>query len=352
MRASSAAANRIELESQILSAALRQSWELSDLQGMNVASEELVQIFPDLLPVLKHEPSQQLLDYYQCLQLCYSDSPTLVQAQYLKMARNFLKQFGSNIAKDDYFKILNAGFVLRKPRLRLSHDLVGVRGALLNKSYGGDQYVPLSEEKVDLVVQAPTDTVASVDVVGGADVAAGIDVADVSAPAMDLEVEKSESKSLQPISDTPAAIDLDKVMTSVSKQDFTTQPVSDQSQDKPIRATKPKPAPVPQTIPMLVELLQYAQIIGPMEVQALKNQMAFAPEIPVKDLILGAGYVNEKEMKSLQLAEYLVTQGTITLAQFAVAMYDERTQGTRMAESLQNRGWLETSVNRYPGSQK
>jgi hypothetical protein len=35
------------------------------------------------------------------------------------------------------------------------------------------------------------------------------------------------------------------------------------------------------------------------------------------------------------------------MAQFAVAMYDERTQGIRMAESLQIRGWLETQVRTY-----
>ena len=53
-------------------------------------------------------------------------------------------------------------------------------------------------------------------------------------------------------------------------------------------------------------------------------------------------------MKSpFQLAEYLLSQEKITIDQFAVAMYDERTQGIRMAESLQVRGWLDTQVKGY-----
>jgi hypothetical protein len=82
-------------------------------------------------------------------------------------------------------------------------------------------------------------------------------------------------------------------------------------------------------------------------VQALINQMTLAPEIPVQELILSAGYVTDLELKSLQLAEYLLAQGKINMGQFAVAMYDERTQGVRMAESLQNRGWLETQVKTF-----
>ncbi len=100
----------------------------------------------------------------------------------------------------------------------------------------------------------------------------------------------------------------------------------------------------------MIELLKYAQIIGPAEVQALSNQMSIAPEVTIAELILSAGYVTETEMKSLQLAEILLSQEKITMAQFAVAMYDERTQGIKMAESLQVRGWLETQVRTYDDS--
>jgi hypothetical protein len=71
------------------------------------------------------------------------------------------------------------------------------------------------------------------------------------------------------------------------------------------------------------------------------------PDVPVADLVLSAGYVTESEMKSLQLAEFLLSQGKIDIGQFCVAMYDERLTGVRMAESLQVRGWLETNVQRY-----
>jgi len=101
-----------------------------------------------------------------------------------------------------------------------------------------------------------------------------------------------------------------------------------------------------------VELLRESQMIGPAEVQALVNQMHIAPEIPVHELVLSAGYATDLELKSLQLAEYLLSQGKITMAQFAVAMYDERTQNIRMAESLQIRGWLETEVKSYREDKK
>jgi hypothetical protein len=104
---------------------------------------------------------------------------------------------------------------------------------------------------------------------------------------------------------------------------------------------------VQQPLPMLIELLKAAQIIGSAEVQALTNQMRSFPDVPVADLVLSAGYVTESEMKSLQLAEFLLSQGKIDIGQFCVAMYDERLTGVRMAESLQVRGWLETNVQRY-----
>ncbi|MBK9281374.1 MAG: hypothetical protein IPM93_24710 [Candidatus Obscuribacter sp.] len=57
--------------------------------------------------------------------------------------------------------------------------------------------------------------------------------------------------------------------------------------------------------------------------------------------------MTDSEMKSLQLAEYLLSQGKINMGQFCVAMYDERMTGVKMAESLQVRGWLETQVSPY-----
>ena len=102
----------------------------------------------------------------------------------------------------------------------------------------------------------------------------------------------------------------------------------------------------PIKLPQLVNLMEQAQIIGSAEVLALTNQSKLAPEIPIEDLILSAGYVTEAELKSLQLAEYLFRQGKITMPQFMVAMYDERNRGIRMAESLQSRGWLDVEAKK------
>jgi hypothetical protein len=99
-----------------------------------------------------------------------------------------------------------------------------------------------------------------------------------------------------------------------------------------------------QPLPMVVQLLEAAQIISPVEVQALKAQMEFAPNIPVEKHILNAGYVTQSELTSIKLGESLLQQGKITMAQFQVAIYDERNSGLRMAESLQVRGWLSVEV--------
>ncbi len=70
--------------------------------------------------------------------------------------------------------------------------------------------------------------------------------------------------------------------------------------------------------------------------------MAIAPEIPLKELVLSAGYVTDTQMQSLQVGEYLLSSGQISMHQLAVAMYDELTGMCKMAESLQVRGWLNT----------
>jgi hypothetical protein len=167
--------------------------------------------------------------------------------------------------RQSYFRLLDAGYILRKPRLRLSHDLILIRGWLLQR-----QAIP-KDGTIEFTQSA-----------GGGE---------------------------------PAQL-------------LSTQPITPH-------------------LPMLVKLLKEAQIIGPAEVQALSNQMTIAPEIPAHELVLSAGYVTDLELKSLQLAEFLLNQGKITMPQFVVAMYDERTQGIRMAESLQIRGWLETEVKTF-----
>jgi hypothetical protein len=106
----------------------------------------------------------------------------------------------------------------------------------------------------------------------------------------------------------------------------------------------PPPVAGNKKVPMLIQLLEAAQFITPVEVQALIAQMAFAPNIPVEKLILNAGYITPHEMASVKLGESLLQSGKINMAQFQVAIYDERTSGLRMAESLQVRGWLSVEV--------
>ena len=50
MAETSGGANRIELESQILCASLRQSWAINDVKGVLTVVRQLYQLFPDLLP--------------------------------------------------------------------------------------------------------------------------------------------------------------------------------------------------------------------------------------------------------------------------------------------------------------
>jgi hypothetical protein len=109
-------------------------------------------------------------------------------------------------------------------------------------------------------------------------------------------------------------------------------------------ALAPPTAPAAKKVPVLIQLLEAAQFITPVEVQALIAQMAFAPNIPVEKLILNAGYITAQEMASVKLGESLLQSGKINMAQFQVAIYDERTSGLRMAESLQVRGWLSVEV--------
>jgi hypothetical protein len=266
----SGGANRIELESQILCASLRQSWAMVDVEGMITAARQLYQLFPDLLPPLKSNNGHQPVNLYDFLGISTDSPQTAVVAAYLRSVKKFLRDNSAKDNRDAYFMYLNAGYVLRKPRLRLSHDLVVVRHFLLEKKAIPD------DGTIDFV-EVPL---------------------------------KAEPPQL-----------------------VTTQQVT-------------------PLLPTLVELLKQAQIIGAAEVQALVNQMTLAPEIPVQELILSAGYVTDLELKSLQLAEYLLAQGKIDMGQFAVAMYDERTQGVRMAESLQNRGWLETQVKSFKDEAK
>lgn len=243
----------------MLCAALRQSWAGTDPQGSATSARELYQLFPDLLPPPRLEGIGRLINYYEVLGVTPQVSAGMAVAGFFRAAKRFLR--GPNVKehREDYNHILDAGFVLRKPRLRLSHDLMVVRGWLIQTKTIPD------DGTLELVAAA-------------------------NEPEVEVQLAKTQ--------------------------------------------------PIVVELPSLVRLLKEAQIIGPAEVQALTAQMSLAPEVPIERLVLDSGYVSQQEMYSLNLAESLLEQGKISMAQFQVAMYDERTSGIRMAESLQVRGWL------------
>ncbi len=231
---------------------------------------ELSELFPDLLPktIARSEDVPPPVNYYQVLEISAQNPNQAVIAAYMRKARKFLQKLrrsGESLIKcqDDYWRILNAGFILRKPRLRVSHDLMSARRWLM----------------------------------------------DVNAITADGRIVQTRAEEAE-------------------------------------KPTKPEPvAPQPEPVILIVEMLKQARFIGEAEEQALKAQMARAPEIPVERLILDSGYVSRQEMNSLKLAEMLLGQDKINMAQFQVAMYDERNSGIRFAESLQVRGWLPVDVN-------
>jgi hypothetical protein len=265
MAETSGGANRIELESQILCASLRQSWAINDVKGVLTVVRQLYQLFPDLLPPPRTDGEKNATSLYPLLGLSCDVSQTAVLSGYLRSVRNFLRQSSAKERREDYYRLLDAGYILRKPRLRLSHDLVAVRTWLIEQKAIGEDG-SLEAEVVPSLVTA------------------------------------------QEAVPKPQAITV----------------------------------PLEEKLPLLIDMLKACRVIGPAEVQALKNQMAIAPEIPLKELVLSAGYVTDTQMQSLQVGEYLLSSGQISMHQLAVAMYDELTGMCKMAESLQVRGWLKT----------
>ncbi len=260
--------NKVELESQVLCAALRQSWAVRDVNGSVTSARELYQLFPDLLPPPKPAADEASLCYYDLLGLKQQASANLVMSAFLRVAKRFLRNEKVKDNREAYCLILDAGFVLRKSRLRLSHDLFAVRHWLIqNKAIPEDGTLDVVEDLSEAVFE---------------------------------QLAKTQ--------------------------------------------------PIVSELPRLVQLLKESQFIGPAEIQALLAQTALAPEIPLERLVLDSGYVTQQEMNSLKLAEMLLDQGKITMAQFQVAIYDERTSGIRMAESLQVRGWLPVDVTEQSAS--
>lgn len=115
--------NRLELETQILSAALRKSIKAQDHNGTLASAQELFYLYPDLAPPPDAEnlPKE---NYYDLFSVELDADPKSILAAYFKSIKNSLRE--KKVPRDEpnrFLKLLNAGIVLRKHRLRLSHDL-------------------------------------------------------------------------------------------------------------------------------------------------------------------------------------------------------------------------------------
>ncbi len=331
--------NRIELESQILCAALRQSWADTDATGMVKSCLELSTIFPDLLP----PPSPQVTNpsnYYDVLEIdCDVNTPKIIAA-YFKAVKKFLRENPKpRNLKDEYYRLLNAGFILRRPRSRLSHDLIVVRGALLDSNIiPEDGTLKLIEPPT---VEQQTDAEPVHEEIGVAEPAPAAEETAVAEPVHaeeepDVEeiYEETEAPPVEPEAEAEQLEDYYEDTAEEAVPEFVAAAVVES--DSQIIAPSVEPADEPtveiaapklpqEEVPLLIELLLYTQYIGQAEVQALQNQTQRFPDIALVDLVLHSGYVSVPEMKSLLLAEFLITSGKMTLPQFRAILDEKRT---------------------------
>lgn len=247
MAEGSSGANQIESKGQALSSDLRSSWTNSDRDGLLTSARSLCQLFPDLLPSMQPKAGAPK-DYYGVLGLRCDVPQSTIELDYLRAVRKFQRAQQANDAREEYCHLLNAGLILRKPRLRLSHDLVSVRQWLI-----GNKII-------------------------------------------------TENGELEPNAENQAL---------------------------PAKREEHAPRAFEGTIqddrPLMIQLLHYAGIIGLPEIKALMNQSAIAPEIPLWELILTAGYVTESEMNSLKLAQIFIEKDKMTKEQFKRAFEDDDT---------------------------
>lgn len=125
-------AKRLEMECQILTMALRQSWSSRDPVGTVNAAGILNEIFPDLVSEYSSNPNPS--DFYRFLELNPDAGPMVIRKAYHYAVRRFLRENkGSALRRKraEFFQVLDAGIVMRKSRLRLSHDLAVLRAQLI-----------------------------------------------------------------------------------------------------------------------------------------------------------------------------------------------------------------------------
>lgn len=410
----SGAVNRVELECQVLCAALRQSWVRQDKVGAFTSIRELSHLFPDLLPPPEEKNGSNKANYYETLTVRPQAGLNSIVIGYLKTVRKFLKEYNPKDYRQFYNTVLNAGFVLRKPRLRLSHDLVVARrwlyesqmeddveaeelpeqaepvslsGGLPNpdlapaakqaEAAGPETAQPESESRTPEPVSARLDAERSEEAVPQApetdeeddplsliekswdltkagqarETAAGnsVEPAQVVQETPTTGLQESEEQAAAEAAEPLAAHEAPQAVAAEQETEppAHAQPTAGHTHKHPSFVFDEEQLHTPELaieLPSIIGLMEYAHLITKVEVQAMAAQIQLAPNIPVEQLILNAGYANRQEINSLRLAQDLLSSGKITMAQFQVAMYDERISGLRMAESLQVRGWLETEV--------
>lgn len=126
--------NRLELETQILSAALRKSLKAQDQKGTLESAQELFYLYPDIAP----PPDAEKLpkdNYYDIFAVELDADPKSILAAYFRTIKKFFRE--KKAPRDErnrFLKLLNAGIVLRKHRLRLSHDLALAGWEMQNES--------------------------------------------------------------------------------------------------------------------------------------------------------------------------------------------------------------------------
>lgn len=125
-------AKRLEVECQILCAALRQSWSSQDLRGVLTAAGQLAEFFPDLLRAGSLKESD-LPDLYEFLGVDKKVGPNKMKALFrLKRKKHLMtKKLHGRENRLAYYELLDCGLVLKHPRLRLSHDLNILRQTLV-----------------------------------------------------------------------------------------------------------------------------------------------------------------------------------------------------------------------------
>jgi hypothetical protein len=88
----------------------------------------------------------------------------------------------------------------------------------------------------------------------------------------------------------------------------------------------------------LLMSMSFCQLIE--RTQNVELEKSLSEGKSLRDLVREGQLLSEQQLESVQVGTRLVNAGLITMAQLCIALYDERTIGMRMTESLRERGWM------------